>query len=166
MLKSKLVQATSIVLAIAVPATVVAQQLYTFQDGEVLSAQKLNRVLETAAGAASDAADALDAVERLRDESDTAVALTVRVETANCSSSDFLTDCTCAGNEVAVGGGACTGNACALAPGAVGTALVESLNLASIGESARSWRVSCESTVNGARVACGTPHAVCLRVAP
>jgi hypothetical protein len=66
-------------------------------------------------------------------------------------------DCSCKEDELAIGGGACTGPLC---NGIAGSALVETLWVSS-----RVWRVSCENSTGG-RIACVSAHVVCLRVAP
>jgi hypothetical protein len=171
MSKQRWIQSVGIVLALAVPGTLVAQQAGMFQEREVLSASKLNALATLAAQGAEDAEDALSSVKALESKlnasarpATSATGPAVRVELDNCTSTGVFTDCTCATNEVAIGGGGCAGPNCINLPAPLGTALAESANMASVGGSIRSWRVSCENTRDGTRRSCADPHAICLRV--
>jgi hypothetical protein len=67
------------------------------------------------------------------------------------NSGNIVTDCTCAPNEVAIGGGGFGGGT---------TMLQESRNFAP-----RVWRVACANPA-GTRVQCGEPQVICARLAP
>jgi hypothetical protein len=75
----------------------------------------------------------------------------------NCTfdTAQGFTDCTCASNEVAIGGGAYGG----------GPYLDESRNPAAPPAVGGSWRVGCRNS-SGARTQCFYPTAICARLAP
>jgi hypothetical protein len=171
-------QLAGVTLAVMVPAGVIAQQALEFRAGEVLTAEKLNELVSLATQATNAAREAQQSSASLRSElalgsyaAGAVSASSLRIETESCAATatGFSVDCTCGADEVAIGGGACTGSFCGLAQEGeqvLGAALVESLNAERVGGSRSIWRVSCENLTTGARIPCGTPHALCLRVSP
>jgi hypothetical protein len=86
-----------------------------------------------------------------------ASASAVTVETANCiNASGTASDCTCAAGEVAISGGAYTGQA---------SYMINALQAGpSYGAAAGTWRTSCVDYA-GNRVACQQPFVVCMSAA-
>jgi hypothetical protein len=66
------------------------------------------------------------------------------------------TDCACADGELAISGGAYA---------AIGDFITESRHVAASGGEPSAWRVAC-AHANGARAACASPHAICVRLGP
>jgi hypothetical protein len=128
---------------------------YAIEAGHARSSDQAGSTAE-----ATHAASADNAAEAMVAKSIAATA--VRVERtctlkgeANSSTHHY---CTCAKDEVAIGGGACSGTFCT----AAGDALIGSER---VDVDPRSWAVSCRNNA-GVRVACASPHAICLKVAP
>jgi hypothetical protein len=178
MRKKQLFQLLGVALAVIVPAGVIGQQALEFRAGEVLTATKLNELVSLATQATNAALEAQQSSASLRSElalgsyaAGAVAASALRIEAENCAATatGSSVDCTCRADEVAIGGGACTGSFCGLAlegEQVLGAALVESLNAERVGGSRNVWRLSCENLTTGARISCGTPHALCLRVSP
>lgn len=77
-----------------------------------------------------------------------------RVSEGECTYSGGYTDCVCGDNEIAMGGGACTGKLC----DAAGSSIVETSQV-----KPNTWRISCENSV-GERQPCNGTHAICMKV--
>jgi hypothetical protein len=92
------------------------------------------------------------------DASDASTPVPVTTETANCMPiSGPAEDCSCAAGEVAISGGAYSGQ--------LGNMLNASQAGPSFGGATQTWRVSCVTPTDAgtsARVACGSPFAECL----
>jgi hypothetical protein len=128
---------------------------YAIEAGHASSSDQAGSTAEaTHAASADNAAEAMVAKS--------VAASAVRVERtctlkgeANNSTHHY---CTCAKDEVAIGGGACSGTFCTAATDAlIGSERVD--------VDPRSWAVSCRNNA-GVRVVCASPHAICLKVAP